>query len=65
MVEDDLDRAGDWDGEHQADCSPNRSPEKQGERNRQRIDLQAASQQLRLENIQREQMQADHAKYDH
>src|ERR1700675_2469568 len=59
VIEDDLDGAGDWNGEHQSDRSPDSSPEKQRERDRQRIDFQAASQQLGIENIQREQMQAD------
>ena len=53
VVEDNLDRARDWDGEHQSDCAPDRSPEQQRERDRQRIDSQPAPQQLRIENVQR------------
>src|SRR5208282_2797182 len=46
-------------------CAPDRSPEQERDGDRQRIDFQAASQQLRIEHIQREKMQADHANHHH
>src|SRR6266550_8402709 len=50
VIEDDFECPGDRDGEYQTDGPPDPSPEQQGDRHGQRIQLETAAQHLWIEN---------------
>src|SRR5579871_3893802 len=60
VVKVDFDGGGDGDGQHQAHASPKPSPEQKGHGHRERVELEAVAEKLRIEHVEREEMQGDH-----